>query len=108
MTVPATLIASIINGDYDDDLDRIIEAVKSRRRENSERRGRINALTLKPGTRVRLKGLSPKYLNGLEGEIITDPLGGSGKKHRIAVKLDHPARRYGSIVRPPGNCMEAI
>jgi len=107
MTMDMTIIAAIINGEVDDDLDRVNEAVRSRRKELRAREAHINLLTLKPGTRVRLKGLSPKYLNGLEGEIIVDPVGGRRGKARLAVKMDEPVRKYGSIIRPPAGCVEA-
>ena len=111
MTTWGDIVTAIQDGSVDDDLEALAEVVRLRRKELHDREARINQFTLKPGARVRLKGLSPKYLNGLEGEIVVDPLGQSRRgKSRLAVKLDRPelAGRYGSIVRPPANCVEAI
>jgi hypothetical protein len=99
---PATLIASIINGEYDDDIDRIFRALRSRENEIRRRAAQVNLITLTPGTRVRLKDLSPKYLNGLTGVVK------ASRGARITVELDTNTDRFGKIVRPPASCVEAI
>lgn len=101
MSVPANFIAGIVNGEYDDSLTRIRQAIRDREKTI----GNTNLYTLNVGQRVRLKALSPKYLNGLEGEITALPRGGS---KRFAVKLDRPTHRFGSTVNPPAACLEAI
>lgn len=47
------------------DLEALIQAVKTRRHVLGEQR----AATVRIGTKVQLDGLSPKYLNGLTGTI---------------------------------------
>jgi hypothetical protein len=70
MTTTRDLLAGIIDGDHDEALDSIAEAVRERRKAVRDREGRLNALTLKPGVRVTLKGLSPQYLNGAIVEVV--------------------------------------
>lgn len=114
MSIPATLIASIINGEYDDGLDRIVEAVRSRRQELSRKRSQLNALTIDVGARVRLQGLSPKYLNGLEGTVVQAPqhrATRSKTKTYLFVKhesLDSRLRRYGNPLAVPAGSVEVI
>lgn len=97
----ASVIAAIVNGEVDDSLDRIRQAIKDR--ENTI--ASVALYTLDVGDRVRLKGLSPKYLNGLTGTIVSRPRGNS---KRFGVKLDTPHPRFGSTVRPPVQCVEAV
>lgn len=106
-----TLIAGIVHGDFDNDLDNISEAVRSRRKEANRKQAQINALTISPGARVVLKGLSPQYLNGITGEVVAPPAHARGRrgKARLYVKTDDPrARRYGDPLSVPANCVEAV
>lgn len=107
-----TLIAGIVHGDFDNDLDNISEAVRSRRKEANRKQAQINALTISPGARVVLKGLSPQYLNGITGEVVEPPASarrGRRGKARLYVKTDDPrARRYSNPLSVPANCVEAI
>lgn len=77
----------------DHDLAAIDEAVKRRRTSLVA----ATALTLRPGSRVRLEQVRPKYLSGLEGTVITC----SGM--RVTVQLDRRIDRgawYGLDVLP--------
>lgn len=60
------------------DLEALLQAVKTRRNVLGEQR----AATVRNGTEVRLDGLSPKYLNGLTGTVV------STKGNRADVRLD--------------------
>lgn len=60
---------SILAGEYDDDLATISEAARQRRKDVSAREAKLNGMTLKPGDRVTLHGLSPKLLNGAVVEV---------------------------------------
>ena len=61
---------AVLNGDYDNDLKALGEAVRARRKDVSKKEAQMNALFLSPGDRVRLKGLSPKLLNGAVVEVV--------------------------------------
>lgn len=60
------------------DLEALIEAVRTRRKVLGEQR----AATVRIGSEVRLDGLSPKYLNGLTGTVE------SVRASRADVRLD--------------------
>jgi len=57
---------AIINGAVDDDFDTIYTALKKRQGVLTDRL----ALSLKPGTIVRLANVRPKYLVGMQGVIV--------------------------------------
>lgn len=111
------LIEEIVTGKWDDDLERLDEAIRARRKEERRKQAEINRLTLLPGARVRLKNLSPKYLNGLEGEVVEQQ---HGRKKGLRVKFVEPedifmrsqhrqaAQRFGSSVRVPASCVEPV
>jgi hypothetical protein len=96
----ADVITAIMNGDVDDELGIIRDAVRQRERAVGE----IVRLLIKPGTRVRLKNLSPKYLNGLEATVSTRPQRGK----RIPVELDESIPRFGKTLNPPSQCIEVV
>ena len=64
-TTPADVIAFIVARADDTDLANIIGAVNARRKTLRT----IAAASVKPGLKVTLSGLSPKYLNGLTGTV---------------------------------------
>lgn len=104
------IVQAILRGDYDANLDHIVGAINTRRKTRRAEVTLSNLVALQPGTRVRTKGLSPKYLNGLTGEVV--PSTGRRRDNDITVKLDHPflAQRYaiGGNVNVPAGCLEAI
>lgn len=60
----------IIKGELDSELETIISAIKERRKIVQTAKA-FNVITkVKQGDKVRLKGLSPKYLNGNVAEVI--------------------------------------
>jgi preprotein translocase subunit YajC len=74
-----------------EDLDRVFQAAREREKQLRAQHTLEVAASLQVGDRVRTHGLSPQYLNGLEGAVERLPEGGL-----VAVKLDHPqlAKRY--------------
>lgn len=105
-----TVLGAIIDGEYDDALDRIAQAIRSRMAIVKDQTARRNVVTLTPGAKVRLQGLSPKYLNGMTGIIVEDPLFRSNsRKATLSVALDGPPiGRFGKTVRVPANCLVAV
>jgi len=98
------VIRAIMNGELDDDLDRLSAAIKEQRKETRAREAAVNRLTMLPGTRVRLKGLSPKRLNGKTGTIVENT---SRHKTALAVKLDKPDVRDNlGVIHVPAGCAE--
>jgi len=76
MALAATTISDIVLNANEDDLDRIIQSVKDRRKVLSAAR----AAEVQIGMACTLTGLSPKYLNGLTGTVVRDPNGRSGTR----------------------------
>ena len=74
-------ISFIINDADGDELERILDAYKSRRKALAS----VRAASLSKGAEVTLVGLSPKYLNGLVGVVA------SIKGQRCSVTLDGPS-----------------
>jgi len=54
-----------------------------------------------------LQGLSPKYLNGLEGTVIETPeFRKNRRKATLSVNLDTaPYGRFGRVVNVPAGCL---
>jgi len=102
----SSVVRSIIAGDYDDDLETLANAISERRKEKRRVEATVNRLTLLPGTRVGLKGLSPKRLNSKKGVVVENT-----SRHRtaIAVKLDGPVDyRFGEVVHVPASCVYPV
>ena len=76
-----TVIRAITTGELDDALERIVFAVKERKRAVA----RTLLVTIEPGEKVELTGLRPQYLNGLVGKVT------GTRGQRILVTLDNPA-----------------
>lgn len=88
MTLAATTIGDIVLNATEDDLDRIIAAIKERRKVLATAR----ASEVQVGMACTLTGLSPKYLNGLTGTVVRDPQGRSGARS-FACKLDEASTK---------------
>jgi len=93
-------------GEWDDHLDWLEKAARARRKEIDRKAGALLKASVRIGQRVRLKGLSPKYLNGNIAEVVET----SGRGRRVAVKLTTDVGRYraGMSVRCPASCLEII
>ena len=59
------VIGFIVSEATDGELDRITDAIRQRQRALRA----LRAATVSVGAQVRIRGLSPKYLNGLEGVV---------------------------------------
>lgn len=79
----ASVIGQILNHADEDDLARIIDAVRSRQRTLRQ----LRAAAVEKGATVTLDGLSPKALNGLHGTVETI------RKDRADVRLDADSTR---------------
>jgi len=96
----------IIEGKFDTMLDAIGHAIRSRREHMEARQATENLAKLKPGTRVVLRKLKPKYLNGMEGIVSDRP---SRRPGDISVDMDYaPSDRYGTHLNVPAACLERI
>ena len=79
------IITSILSGDQDGDEDRIIEALKIRRKALES----MKVLELRVGDKVRFNsGANPKYLVGIVGTIIKK------NKTRVVVQLVDNAGKF--------------
>lgn len=85
----AEVLSAIAGGASDGKTDDLYRAIKARVKVV----GDINASSIDIGDRVRLTNISPKYLNGLPGTVLTR---GNG---RFDIKIDegHDTGRYGSV-----------
>jgi hypothetical protein len=104
----------ILRGGFDKHLNAIASATRERQQilRKVEAADVYNSLEI--GTRVRLKDLRPKYLNGIEGNITSlTPTGGKGAGPHVRVDLDYPQpyirNRYNArgIVVPVA-CVEIV
>jgi len=66
VTLPG-IIAFIVSEDTESQLDQVTNAVRQRQRALRT----VQAAAVRVGAQVRISGLSPKYLNGLEGLVET-------------------------------------
>ena len=93
------------------DLENVQQAINQRVRYLRDMRAATNKATLKPGTRVRTKGLRPKYLNNLNGEVIAEA---TRRKGDIMVLVDEADRwqitRYShnGKLSVPASALEAV
>lgn len=81
MTLAATTISDIVLSADEHDLERIIQAVKDRRKTLSAAR----ASSVQVGMQARTTGLTPKYLNDLTGVV---ERGNTRLPGRMAIRLD--------------------
>ena len=91
-----TLAGQIVAGERDDELEALVDAIRTRRQylqeiKRAERRSSVHV-----GDRVRLTDIRPQYLKGLTGQLIEMPPQG-----RAVVRLDQPFRAA-NYVRPDG------
>jgi hypothetical protein len=97
------LIEDIINGNYDDQLEAISDAVHSRKKIARSKKKAVAMATIKVGDKVTLKNLNPKYVNGSVGKIIEK------RRTKLVVILDKPVGRFGAgPVTVPADCLEVI
>lgn len=106
MTIQDALAAI---GDADQsDLDLLVTALNARRKALHAQAEIESASTLKPGDRVRLSDLSPRYLNGLTA-VVKQRSPGSGRV-KFVVEFENEfaaGPRFGSTVTVPASCLQA-
>jgi hypothetical protein len=96
---------AILEVENKDVLDRILQALSSRRAALSAQL----AGELRIGDKVRVTSIKPKYLEGETGTVAAPPIG-----MRIPIRLDHPeavASKYVNdegIVHVPANCVALV
>lgn len=106
-TNPITLtdiLDALRAGDLDNDLDLLSDAIRTRRKGVGSVVAANALVDIAVGSTVRLKGLSPKYVNGLTAKVT-----GKGRS-RFEVVLDNPPAggRFHGTVRVPANCVEVV
>ena len=86
------------------ELSSLFDTIKRKQKMTRDTEVALKAVSLKPGDRVRLFGLSPKYLNGLVGEVQ------SVENTRARVKLEDSfnLRRFGTTPKVPLACLEVL
>ena len=95
------ILDDILGGKYDDQLDRIRETCEMRRREVAYQ----SAATLRPGDKVMLKSIRPKYLQG----TICTVVGFAHSKIRVRMPDDYGLGRYrGLEVRVPQTTVQRV
>jgi hypothetical protein len=104
----ADVIEFIVRTANLEDIDTIHQAARDRRTILGRVQASLTSSLLKPGDKVTLSGLSPKYLNGMTGTVV-ERKGGSGKP-KFIVKLDDSAGRYVSDrpVGVPAQCLTKV
>ena len=101
-----TIAEKIIKGELDNELNDIVDAIKMRRKANREQTVALNMITISVGDPAKLKGLTPKRLNGRKVQIL--------KKNRKTIKckftdsVSDSRFPVGSIVTVPASCLEKI
>lgn len=99
------ITADIIIGTHDEGLDMLQDAINRRRKAVRAQARDINLTSFKVGDKVRLKGLSPKYLNGTVATI-------TGKKSTrfvVQMPLSPNLRKWsGSTPTVPAGCVESV
>lgn len=101
------IVLAIMNGELDDSLSGIVEAINARRKVMRQAATLVNKVVLVPGTRVKLVRISPKYL---EGSVGTVQAGGSHRAKDLPVLLDEGqyTGRFPRRVNVPASSLERI
>jgi len=96
------MTTAILEGKHDSELEAILEAVHQRRKLMRGASKAVAMVSLKIGDKVRLKGLSPKYVNGSTAKIVDK------KRTKLVVVLDTPVGRFKGRVTVPADCLEKV
>lgn len=88
------------NGKLDEDIDEVLEFLRARKQYLSDKA----ASALRPGDRVVIRNIKPRYLNGMVGHVRGRMAG------KIEVELDQQPRgdRFGKVLIFPASCVEAL
>lgn len=97
-------ITGIVNGDFDNQLDKIGEAVSMRRKTLRDKQKQMNLLQFSQGDRVRTKGnLSPKKISNQRATIIEK------KRTRFVVDFDDiTTGKWSGRVTVPASALEEL
>jgi hypothetical protein len=103
------VLGALIRGDLDAHLEQVDVVLRARRRHLRELKGQ-EALTLAPGTRVRIVGnISPRYLAGVTGTVRRVEARGAKGLVRIDVDPGCGTGRYPRAdLGVPASCVEAL
>lgn len=63
------VITAILSGELDADRDAIVDAIKTRDRQLRENKREVLKASLIIGQKVRVEGIRPKQLEGIEGTV---------------------------------------
>jgi hypothetical protein len=99
-----SIIPGIMTGQYDDELEGIIGAINHRRKMLREASAAGVFHTLKPGDKVRLVNLRPKYLVGQTATVVRK------NQTRVVVTIDNPpiGGRFQGEVTAAAHMLEKI
>lgn len=99
-----TIIQQIMNGDFDNNLTDMVEAIQERRKLTRFQNNFIAMVDIKIGDTVVLKGLKPSYVNGLKAKVI----GKKRTKLSIEIISGQDTGRFGRFVTVPADCLEKV
>ena len=91
------IVNPILNGEVDETLDQIIQAVKMRKDKLKP-----NIWEFQVGDRVRLVNTNPKYLNGSMATVK------KVNRTKVVIDLDTPAGRFSRNITAPLGMLEKI
>lgn len=92
------------------DIEAIFDIGNNRIRTLHKQEAAVNAATFKPGDKVQLCGLSPKYLNGCKG-VIESRRNGSGFVVKLNAEHEFSrawTRSINGVLQVPASCVEAV
>lgn len=106
MALPEGFVASLVRGEYDEDIAALKQALAARAEVLRATNSAVLRATLTVGSKVRfVDSIRPKYLAGLEATVAKV----NGKSVSVNIDNASSARRYGAgPVRCPLSLVEAI
>jgi len=97
-----SIAKDIILGKHDAEITQIINAVRERQKLIRSANTAVNISEIEIGSKVKLKNISPKYMNGERATII-------GKKRtKFTAKLDVPTDRFPGIFTISASCVDPV
>jgi hypothetical protein len=96
--------SEILQGEYDNDLERIETACRQRRKLLRGAAAAVTMASVNVGDTVRIKDIRPKYLIGATAEVTRK------RRTKLEIKFDATHRRYraGTTVIIPSSCVEIV
>lgn len=95
---------AVLEGKYDDDLERIEAVCRERRLFLRAVQSATTMVAVQIGNRVRIKNISPKYLVGATAKV-------TGKRRtKLEIEFEETRRRFfkGTTCIIPSSCVEII